>query len=329
MALVASNAIALPQPQSSPAASINISTTNTSVNNTSNSTTANGTIIISANSSNSDLNILNFALTLENLESNFYTQLLSKFSDQDFTSIQLPGVRATIQEIATSESDHVSFLNTFINSTFGQGQAVPACQYNFPLNNGLQSALQVAGVLEKVGVSAYDGAVSSIQNPNIITAAAAIGKQYNILYSFVFSHLSLSCLQQLLKGAMRLSSTSSIASTLLQMHLMRLLVPDPSFLWPPPSLHPVLFNSLLNRSTAHFPLIPLLLASMTSWHSILMPSSVQPKQAHCFATSRLESLMPDLPSQSIMEVRAVKFHSKFKALERPLSLSLTKTRMWD
>lgn len=74
----------------------------------------------------SDIEILNFALTLEHLESAFYTQGLAKYSEQNFLDAGLePWARGRFVEIAEHESTHVSFLTKALGDA-----AVKPCEYS-------------------------------------------------------------------------------------------------------------------------------------------------------------------------------------------------------
>ena len=135
---------------------------------------------LSAQSPPSDLTLLNFAMTLENLEATFYSQGLSQFSSADFgnsTFIQNFGglisgdVYAYFGIIRDHEQQHVRTLSTLITG-MGGTPAKP-CTYNF----GYQSAddfVMVAAVLENTGVMAYDGALAQVNSSTLKTATATI-----------------------------------------------------------------------------------------------------------------------------------------------------------
>lgn len=123
-------------------------------------------------SQNPDLNILNFALTLEHLESAFYSQGLNNFSAQSFQNAGYgPQVYPLFQQIAAHESSHVSKLTSIIQSL--NGNPVPPCTYNFNVPN-VNAFVDTAKALENTGVSAYLGAAFGITDHNILSLASSI-----------------------------------------------------------------------------------------------------------------------------------------------------------
>ncbi|KAG1808918.1 ferritin-like domain-containing protein [Suillus subaureus] len=116
-----------------------------------------------------DIQILNFALTLEHLENAYYTQGLEKYTQQDFLDADLPAwARGRWNQIAQHESTHVSFLESVIGD-----QAVQPCTYSFPDTDPI-SFVTTSFMLETVGVSAYSGAAQFLSNSDYITSSGAI-----------------------------------------------------------------------------------------------------------------------------------------------------------
>lgn len=116
-------------------------------------------------------NVLQYALTLENLEAEFYKQGLSKFDAKAFTDAGFPPeVREKFIHIGQHESDHVGTISSVLTGM--KVEPVPICTYNFPMDN-LTQFLAVAQALENTGTSAYLGAASGLSG-DLLTAAAGI-----------------------------------------------------------------------------------------------------------------------------------------------------------
>ena len=134
-----------------------------------------------------DLDVLQYALTLERLEANFYTEGLKRFTPSDFSGGAFAtglgnqndlfgdsvsgDVYSYLLLIRDHEQTHVRTLIRTIQSLGGTPK--PACTYNFNYTS-VDSFLAIGKVLEDTGVSAYDGAVRLIKNPALLTAAATI-----------------------------------------------------------------------------------------------------------------------------------------------------------
>lgn len=119
-----------------------------------------------------DIDILQFALTLEHLESTFYAQGFQKFPDSDFQALGLPPDQiSALKTVGQTEATHVTQLMSAIAAA--GAQPVQACQYNF----GFTTAANMVGtarVLEAVGISAYLGAAPLVKMAPVLTAAAEI-----------------------------------------------------------------------------------------------------------------------------------------------------------
>lgn len=112
-----------------------------------------------------DLDILNFALTLEHLEAEFYKMAVSggALSGQVLT---------VLTAVRDHEVEHVNTLTQVITS-LGGTPAQKAPSYNFG-DMGTQAAiLATSETLEEVGVGAYTGAAALIKDKKTILPAAA------------------------------------------------------------------------------------------------------------------------------------------------------------
>ena len=135
---------------------------------------------VAAQPAPSDLDILNYALTLEHLEATFYTQGLQRFNRGAFQFTKaLRGFGGQIKSqfyenlvlIRDHEVTHVETLTAVIQS-LGGTPVGPAC-YNFGYHT-VEQFLAIAEALEDTGVMAYAGALALIQSPELQTAGATI-----------------------------------------------------------------------------------------------------------------------------------------------------------
>ena len=111
----------------------------------------------------SDVAILNFALTLEYLEAEFYTQAVA--------SGALSGELATFARVVKShEVAHVKFLQKALGSA-----AVKKPKFDFKgTTRDSKKFAATAQVLESTGVAAYLGQVGNIKTKAILAAAGSI-----------------------------------------------------------------------------------------------------------------------------------------------------------
>lgn len=130
-----------------------------------------------AQSTDGDLGILNFALTLEYLERSFYNQANAALSDPDDpASLIIPAtLRPLFSEIAENESAHVDVLREAILDA--EGDPVDYTDSDFTFDGFLGDFTSIATLaqgLEDTGVRAYKGQAALIENPRILTVALQI-----------------------------------------------------------------------------------------------------------------------------------------------------------
>jgi len=117
----------------------------------------------------SDIDVLQFALTLEHLENNFYSTYLAKYDANAFKKAGFqPFVRARFEQIAAHEATHVKFLESVIGPS-----ATKPCTYKFPVHDP-KSFAALSATFEGVGTSAYLGAAQFLHSPNYLEAAGSI-----------------------------------------------------------------------------------------------------------------------------------------------------------
>jgi hypothetical protein len=111
-----------------------------------------------------DLAILNYALTLEYLESDFY--------NVKGKAVGLTGAAKTLAALLGShEAAHVSGLAAAIKAAGGTPATKP--KFSFPVTNQA-TFLALASVLENTGVSAYNGQGPKLQNKQYLATAGSI-----------------------------------------------------------------------------------------------------------------------------------------------------------
>jgi len=117
-----------------------------------------------AGGGNKDLDILNFALTLEYLESAFYKEAKSR--------VKLTGdLKALIDLISSDEDQHVAALTASIKQL--GGKPVKSPKFTFPYKD-TAGFLKLAQTFEDTGVSAYDGAAPMITAKAVLGSAGSI-----------------------------------------------------------------------------------------------------------------------------------------------------------
>lgn len=117
--------------------------------------------------SSDDIDILNYALTLEYLEADFYKTGLSHHLVTDRT-LEL------VEPIAEHEQTHVDAIIELITTMGGTPVEKPTFVYpTLTFHNSIMFLRQAAN-FEELGVNAYHGQVSLISDPDVLGAAASI-----------------------------------------------------------------------------------------------------------------------------------------------------------
>src|SRR4051794_21466504 len=111
-----------------------------------------------------DIAIVNFALTLEYVESAFYKAALAD-----------AGLRGSLKslaaEIGQNEQAHVEALNQAVQQIGASPAKAP--KTSFPVRNEA-SFLRLAASFEETGVSAYNGAIPALSSPDLVVATGSI-----------------------------------------------------------------------------------------------------------------------------------------------------------
>lgn len=115
-----------------------------------------------------DIGILNYALTLEYLESAFYNEAASNQASTGF--IKNPQLQLTLQRVVADEATHVKYLKKVLG-----GKAVAKPKFNFQGTNDDEATfLATSFTLENEGVHAYSGQALNISSPKVVAAALSI-----------------------------------------------------------------------------------------------------------------------------------------------------------
>lgn len=133
----------------------------------------------------SDVDILNFALTLEKLEANFYEGALAssggEFDESDIensdvakefsgTAVQ-NGAYQRLEDIRDHERAHVDALTEAIEAA--GGDPVSGLTFEFPYES-VEEFFGLARTFEDTGAAAYAGAAPMIENPDYVGTAGQI-----------------------------------------------------------------------------------------------------------------------------------------------------------
>jgi len=111
-----------------------------------------------------DVGILNYALTLEYLETAFYADVVKSglFKGADL---------AVIKKFGEEEAEHVSALTAAVKQLGGMPAPEPKAE--FPLESA-KAVTELAATVENLGAAAYLGQAANIESPEVLASALAI-----------------------------------------------------------------------------------------------------------------------------------------------------------
>jgi rubrerythrin len=117
-----------------------------------------------ASGGSGDIAILNYALTLEYLETAFYEKVIAAglFSGK---------IGGLIKDFGRQEASHVVALKAAVSKLGGTPVTQPSAK--FPIMSATQVA-ELAYTVENLGAAAYLGQAGNIQSPDVLASALAI-----------------------------------------------------------------------------------------------------------------------------------------------------------
>lgn len=117
---------------------------------------------------NSDLKVLNYALTLEFLEADFYQQVIASGLVKDAKVVSIA------KKFGSTEQEHVDALIATIKKLGGKPVDAPKTNFQPTLDKGLKAVLETAATVENLGAAAYLGQAGNIKSKEVLAAALAI-----------------------------------------------------------------------------------------------------------------------------------------------------------
>ena len=123
---------------------------------------------MSGSDAKGDLEIANYALTLEFLEADFYQQVIESGEVTDKKIAELA------KSIGENEQAHVDALTSMIKKFGGTPATKPTTKFDDVLAGGPEKILATAAEVENLGAAAYLGQAGKIKNMEVLAAALSI-----------------------------------------------------------------------------------------------------------------------------------------------------------
>lgn len=117
-----------------------------------------------------DLAIVNYALTLEHIEADFYAAVLDSGI---FTNTRFAKYADTLKAFGEHEAEHVTALMQVAQS-LGEPAPKPKTDFSDVLAKGPDAVAGLAANVENLGAAAYLEQAAKIKSPDILAAALAI-----------------------------------------------------------------------------------------------------------------------------------------------------------
>jgi rubrerythrin len=133
----------------------------------SSSSSGSSTTMKSRGSTKVDLEIVQYALTLEHLETDFYNAVI------DSGVVKDKALAETAKMIRDNEQQHVDALTGTVKQLGGTPKR-PKTNFDAVLEGGEKMVLETAATVENLGAAAYLGQAGRIKSKEILAAALAI-----------------------------------------------------------------------------------------------------------------------------------------------------------
>jgi len=140
------------------------SSSSSSSSNSSSTAAAPAATAASSSANTTDIGILNYALTLEYLETEFYSKVMA-------AKLFSGAVGALLEDFGAQEATHVAALKAAVIQLGGTPASKP--EGKFPITTAAATA-ELAYTVENLGASAYLGQAALIQSPQVLASALAI-----------------------------------------------------------------------------------------------------------------------------------------------------------